>query len=225
MNIRTYGAAALLVASAMLGGCATSRSELRIAGPEATPNVPVTQSQAVVIRTVRDERHFEEKPTDPSVPSLGSGGASAATDAVKARAIGRKRNAYGMAMGDVLLQDGQTVTGLVHDNLAAAFRQAGYRVAPDVASAGASPLVVDVTVRKFWAWFTPGMMTITLSANIETDVRVTGAGRSTLVSVTSKDERMAAMDDAWMEIVQKALAAYRTEAARKVSSGTEFTTR
>lgn len=217
MNIRTCGAAALLLASAILAGCATSRSEVRLAGAEATPNVPVTQSRAVVIRSVTDERQFAQSPSDPSVPSLGSGGVAAASDAVKARAIARKRNGFGQAMGDVLLENGQTVTGLVRDNVAAAFRQAGYRVAPDLASAGASPLVVDVTVRKFWAWFTPGMMSITLAANIETDLRITGAGGATSVSVTAKDDRMAATESAWVEIVQKALAAYRVDAAKKVA--------
>lgn len=218
MNIRTCGAAALLLASAILGGCATSRSEVKIVGPEGgLANAPVTQARTVVIRTVRDDRQFAEKPSDPSVPSLGSGGATAANDAVKSRAIGRKRNGFGQALGDVLLQDGQTVTGLVRDNMTAAFRQAGYRVAPDVASAGASPLLVDVSVKKFWAWFTPGMMTITLAANIETEVRVSGGGTSTVVSVTAKDDRMAATDDAWIAVVQKALDAYRVEAAKKVA--------
>ncbi len=215
MNIRLCGAAALLFASAILGGCATSRSEVKIGGGEALTNAPVTQSRAVVIRSVRDERQFAEKPSDPSVPSLGSAGGN---DAEKARAIGRKRNGFGQALGDVLLENGQTVTGVVRDNLASAFRQAGYRVAPDLASAGSSPLIVDVAVRKFWAWFTPGMMSISLSANIETDVRISGGGTSTVVSVAAKDERMVANDEAWVEIVQKALAAYRGEAARRVAS-------
>lgn len=217
MNIRFCGAAALLFVSALLGGCATSRSELKIAAPDATSSTPVTKQRAVVIRSVRDERQFAEKPADPSVPSLGSGGVTAASDAVKARAIGRKRNGFGMALGDVLLDDGQTVTGLVRDNLSSAFRQAGYRVAPDAASAGASPLLVDVRIRKFWAWFTPGMMTITLAAHIETDVVISDAGTTTMVSVKATDDRMAATEGAWAEIVQKALAAYRAEAAKKVA--------
>jgi uncharacterized lipoprotein YajG len=218
MNIRTAGAAALLLASAILGGCATSRSELKIGAPDASPTAAVTKQRAVVIRSVRDERQFAEKPSDPSVPSLGFGGSAAATEQVKARAIGRKRNGFGQALGDVLLQDGQTVTGVVRDNLSSAFRQAGYRVAPDLASAGPSPLLVDVRVRKFWAWFTPGMMTITLASQIDTDLQISGGGAPTTVSVSAQDNRMAATEDAWVEIVQKALVAYRAEAAKKVSA-------
>lgn len=217
MQTRTWGAAALLLASAILGGCATSRSEVKLAGPDALQSAPVTKQRAVVIRSVRDERQFAENPSDPSMPSLGSGGAGAATDAVKARAIARKRNGFGQALGDVLLEDGQTVTGVVRDNLASAFRQAGYRVAPDAASAGANPLLVDVRIKKFWAWFTPGMMAITLQANIDTDVQISDGGTTTQVSVNARDDRMAATEGAWVEIVQKALAAYRAEASKKVA--------
>jgi uncharacterized lipoprotein YajG len=218
MQIGTCGALALLLAGAILGGCATSRSEVKLTVPDATPSAAVTKPRAVVIRSVRDERRFEDKSADPSVPSLGFGGAAQATEAVKARAIGRKRNGFGQALGDVLLQDGQTVTGVVRDNLASAFRQAGYRVASDAASAGASPLLVDVQVRKFWAWFTPGMMSITLAANIETDVQVTDGGARSTISVRSQDNRMVADESAWVEIVQKAMAAYRAEASARLGA-------
>ncbi|MCD6079422.1 MAG: flagellar biosynthetic protein [Ramlibacter sp.] len=218
MNIRTFGAAALLLASAILGGCATSRSEVRIAPPDAAAAAAVTKPRAVVIRSVQDTRQFAEKPADPSVPSLGEGGASQASDSVKARAIARKRNTYGQALGDVLLQEGQTVTGLVRENLSAAFRQAGYRVATDAASAGPNPLNVDVSVRKFWAWFTPGFWTITLTANIETELRISDGGVPVVVSVVTKDDLMAAGESAWVETVQKALVAYRANAARQLSA-------
>jgi hypothetical protein len=36
---------------------------------------------------------------------------------VKARAIGRKRNTYGKALGDMVLEGGQTVEGVVREYL------------------------------------------------------------------------------------------------------------
>jgi hypothetical protein len=217
MSIRTYGAIALLLASAVLGGCATSRSEVKLSTPEPQAATPVTKARAVVIRSVKDERTFAEAPSDPSVPSLGSGGASQATDVIKARAIARKRNTFGQALGDVLLEPGATVPGLVRDNLTAAFRQAGYRVAPDVASAGPSPLVVDVQIKKFWSWFQPGFWALTLHAQIETDLQVTGSGTPTAIRVKTEDSRQMATDSAWIELVEKALTAYRAEAAAKLA--------
>lgn len=214
MNIRSFGALALVVASAVLGGCATSRSEVRIAAP-AVATAPTTHTRAVVIQSVRDERSFAVAPSEPSTPSLGHEGSS---DAVKARAIARKRNTYGQALGDVLLQDGQTVTGLVRENIAAAFRQAGYRVASDVASAGPSPLLVDVRIKKFWSWMQPGFVAITLHSTIETELQLTGGGPVTTVSVKTEDSRQIAGDSAWVETVEKALAAYRLQAAGKLQT-------
>ena len=217
MNMQRYGAIALLLGSAILGGCATSRSEVKLAAPEAGVSVPVTKQRAVVIQSVRDERIFMEKPGDPSTPSLGGEGATAATAATKARAIGRKRNTYGQALGDVLLQEGQTVTGVVRDNLAAAFRQAGYRVAPDSASAGPQPLLVDVRIRKFWSWLQPGFWAITVHSQIETDLQVSGSGTTTTVMVSARDPQQFVSDSVWIASVEKALANYRAEAAGRLA--------
>lgn len=218
MQFRTTGAAALLLASAVLGGCATSRSEVKLASPQVAA-APVTRPQAVVIRNVTDERTFVDKPGDPGTPSLGGEGATQSAADIKARAIARKRNTYGQALGDVLLAPGQTVTGVVRENVAAAFRQAGYRVAPDAASAGAQPLIVDVRVKKFWSWLQPGFWAITVHAQMETDLQLTSGGTTTTVTVKTEDPRQVVSDAVWVEVVEKALAAYRAEAAGKLSGG------
>ena len=217
MGKRSYFTVALLFAATMLGGCATTRSEIKIAGPAAA-SAPqaATTGRTVVIRSIKDERVFEQAPSVPSTPSLGFEGAVNASADVKARAIGRKRGGFGAAMGDVLLENGQTVVGLVRENLTAAFQQAGYAVT-DAGAAGPAPLVVDVHIKQFWAWFKPGFWAITLSTNIETDLDVSGASSPTTISVHAEDSRQMATDSAWLEIVQKALAAYRTEAAAKLA--------
>ena len=150
---RTLALAAALVAVSLLSGCATSRSEIKLSAP-ATAVAPVAAAASkgvIYLRTVTDARVFEEKPSDPSHPSLGFGGAATATDEVKARAIGRKRNTFGQALGDVLLENGQTVVGVVRDNLTTAFGAAGYQVATGEPPAGAQALVADVRVTEFWA--------------------------------------------------------------------------
>src|SRR5690349_18122740 len=142
------GALGAIVAAAMItAGCAVGRSEVKLASPgaEASQAAPAT-GKVVVIRSVQDERRFEDAPKDPSTPSL-DGGASKASADEKSRAIGRKRNTYGMAMGDVLLESGTSVEKAVRDSLAAAFRDAGFQVR-DSATPGA--LVVDARIRKFW---------------------------------------------------------------------------
>jgi hypothetical protein len=217
MTIKTRHVAAMLFI-AMLGGCATTRSEIEIPSPEAPPaERSTTAARTVVIRSVKDERVFEEAPRIPSIPSLGFEGALKASDDVKARAIGRKRGGFGKAMGDVLLENGQTVVGLVRENLTASFQQAGYRVINEV---GTDPsfLVVDVHIKKFWSWFQPGFWAIKLHANIETSLDVSGANSPTTISVQVEDSRQMATEKAWLEIVEQALVAYRAEAASKLAA-------
>lgn len=217
MRIRNVSAlAAALVFSTALTGCATSRSEVKLSSPVVTPLVGTASSnRVVVIHSVRDGRVFEQAPGDPSTPSLGSGGAAQASSDVKARAIGRKRNGFGKALGDVLLQNGQTVEGVIRENLTAALQQAGYEVKSEDL-AGPSPLMIDVDIKQFWAWFQPGFWQITLNTNITTDVHISGVVSPTTVSVHAEDKRQAATEGAWIQVVDKALQAYRGEVVVKM---------
>ncbi|GGA04458.1 hypothetical protein GCM10011408_27870 [Dyella caseinilytica] len=201
-------------------GCATSRSEIKLQSPAiVAPATTATGAQPViVIGKITDERVFEDGSDDPSTPSLGFGGVGKATDDVKAQAIARKRNTYGKALGDVLLQQGQTVESVIRENLTAAFQQAGYQV-KDAGDAGPSPLVVDVHIKQFWAWFTPGFFAITLSDNIATDLVFNGAGAPVVVSTHVEDKHAVATDDDWIGIVGKGLDAYRAEVLHRMQGG------
>jgi len=216
-NAHTWLAvAAMAVVGMAAGGCAISRSEVRLAAPAAETAAAPT-GRTVVIRSVRDERVFEQSPRDPSTPSLGGEGAGAASADVKSRAIARKRNAYGGAMGDVLLQPGRTVESVVRENLGAALRKNGFDVR-EAAAAGASPIVIDVHIRKFWAWFTPGFWAITLRANIRTELAISGSSPALDISVQAEQSGMVAGDDAWIEVIEKALRLYRDQVAEKTTA-------
>lgn len=212
-SIRT----AILIVCVATAGCATSRSEIKLSSPAMLSNTNVSSGRTAVIRSIKDERVFEQAPKDPSTPSLGFGGADQSSTELKARAIGRKRNTYGKALGDVLLQSGQTVEGVVRENLAAALTQAGYQVKSEDA-AGALPLVIDVRIKQFWAWFQPGFWAITLNTNIVTDLDLSGAATPTTINVHAEDSRQAATESAWMEIVGKALDDYRAQVTTKATT-------
>ena len=156
MRIVNAGGIAMAVMCLALTGCATSRSELKLSAPTPVAAAGPVKG-AVFIRTVSDQRAFQQAPSDPSIPSLGFEGATQASADLKARAIGRKRNTYGKALGDVLLENGQTVTDVVRENLAAAFTEAGYKVETDPLAASL-PLVIDVDVKQFWAWFSTWLL-------------------------------------------------------------------
>ena len=216
MNTRNHRMVALLFIGAILGGCATSRSEISLPSPHAASKPQTTTGRTVVIRSVKDERVFEEAPSVPSIPSLGFEGALKASDDVKARAVGRKRGGFGKAMGDVLLENGQTVVGLVRENLTTVFQQAGYQVTSEGAT-DPTFLVVDVHVKQFWSWFQPGFWAIKLHANIETNLDISGTTSPTTISVHVEDSRQMATEGAWLQIVEQALVAYRAEATSKLS--------
>jgi hypothetical protein len=218
MFTKGYSRLVVLCSCVMLmAGCATSRSEIKLQSPAvvAPAATEASAQHVVVIGKITDERAFEDSPNDPSIPSLGFGGAGKASDDVKERAVARKRNGYGMALGDVLLQSGQTVEGVIRENLTAAFQQAGYQV-KSASDAGPSPLVVDVHIKTFWAWFTPGFWAITLSDNIATDLVFNSNGAPVVVSTHVEEKRQGATDNAWIEIVDKGLDAYRAEVLHRL---------
>lgn len=214
MTTRYALLATTLLTCAVLAGCATSRSEVKVASPAVVP-AAVASGPVIVIRSIKDERVFEQAPKDPGTPSLGFEGAAAAADATKARAIGRKRNTFGAALGDVLLENGQTVQGLVRDNLTAALQQAGYQVKAEDA-AGPSPLVMDVHIRQFWAWLQPGWA-IKLHGNVATELTLSGTESPVVVNVNIEESHQLVTDSDWMEIVGKALDAYRAQVVEKAA--------
>ncbi len=213
MSLSSFWKIPLVLVFAVLAGCATNRSEIRIPEPGvATASQPAT-GKTVVIRSVKDERVFEQAPSDPSTPSLGFGGADQAQADIKSRAIGRKRNGYGKALGDILLQNGQTVESVVRENLTVALQQAGYQV--KTTTSDTADYIVDVHIKKFWAWMQPGFWAISLKTNIETDLNISGKNAPTNISVHVEDSRQLATESAWTEIINKGLQEYRNQVAIK----------
>jgi hypothetical protein len=203
----------VIVFLAALSGCAVTRSEIQVSNPGASqPMTSSTAARTVLIRSITDERVFEDDSPDASVPSLGSGGVNKASAEVKARAIGRKRNGYGIAMGDVLLKEGQTVVGLTRDCVTTGLEQAGYRVASDPSEAGPSPLVLDVRIRKFWAWLQPGFWAVTVHAVIATELQFDGE-QPRVIDVPTQQDHQFVTDGVWMQTVMQALKDYETQVA------------
>jgi len=84
------------------------------------------------------------------------------TAAHKSQMIGRQRNTYGAALGDVGLVNGETVESKMEGLVKDAFARKGYAVNSDKnADHGLS-----VKINEFWAWFSPGLWTISFEARI-----------------------------------------------------------
>ncbi|WP_111894866.1 flagellar biosynthesis protein [Acinetobacter sp. MB5] len=160
-----------LLCSITLTGCATSRGLIQLPSPatETTMSSSPISHKVAVIAVVEDRRVFEDKPKSPDIPSL-KGGLAQATADEKARAVARKRNTYGMALGDILLEQG-TVTDLVKARVEHALSQAGYQIVSNTQSNQArADMVLTVRINKFWSWFQPGFSSVKIHSEIESDL-------------------------------------------------------
>jgi len=203
MNRKTCKLMVLLCAASLTGACATSRGVL-----ELEPIVSKNPASGILVKIVEveDLRKFELKPDNPSIPSLKNG--EIADTSITSRAIARKRNGYGMALGDILLPQGETVTALVEAIVVRALRESGYRVLErgDPQYPNAAPL--RIAVEKFWAWFSPGFW----SANLDFSTKVSVMGPVSPFSdgqVFTGAVRLStqyAGTGAWMNTVNKGLA-------------------
>lgn len=160
--------ALILLVVALAGtGCATSRGVIDV--PEAISANPEV-GRALKFTRVSDMREFELKPSTPDVPSLKNGEIN--DPAITSRAIARKRNSYGKALGDILLPEGQTVAALAESHLARGFRENGYRVVNEGDPDFDTAVPVEVDIEKFWGWFDPGFWSIQL--HFQTLIKVYG---------------------------------------------------
>jgi len=179
-----------------------------------TPAVQAASTgKSIFIRSVTDQRQFEDNPRNPATPSLGFGGASQASADLKKRAIARKRGAYGKALGDILLDEGQTVEGVMRDTIKSTLRGIGYTVLDNRDQVKSDTLMMDVMIDKFWAWFTPGAFAITLRSEIETTLAINrasgGEPKHTTIKASGKKDAAASTTGAWAAVYERGLAEYR----------------
>lgn len=204
------------VMSAALGACALTRSEVAV--------VPDTVADpaggvVVVLGPVTDERRFEVAPSEPSVPSLKEPG-QIGDKQITNRAIGRKRNTYGAALGDVLLADPQTVSRLVAEAVKSGLRDAGYRVVEVDDPANARAPRVTVRVMEFWNWVTPGFSSIKLdhSARVILEGGLPALRQPVSISVDGREGYFAISESAWPPFVRQRLNELRIKVRDAVGS-------
>jgi len=192
----------VLAIAGMGAGCATSRGILDVrVPPPATPG----GGKTVNIGVVKDARAFELKPRQASIPSLRDGQIS--NTAITSRAIARKRNGYGKALGDILLPEGRTVEALVREALEKALQEKGYAVTQGAAPEGGTAVPMEVDIHQFWAWFTPGFWAVKLEFEGILEIRspVTASGDKARVRGYVRLRSQAANSRAWLNTINKGI--------------------
>jgi len=195
---------AYTAAASILTGCAVGRDTVDVSAPHATNPA---SGKLVRIDSVADKRQFQTTPTSPEVASLDPDEDTGS--AVMARAIGRKRGSFGKGLGDVVLPEGKTVSGLVETAVASGFQEAGYVVVKKGDPGFDSASAVSAEVIDFWAWFQPGFWAVT--TNHKSELKLTGdvggfRGEQTIMTRVSESKQIVTAGD-WREIVEKGLAA------------------
>lgn len=170
----------------------------------------------MVIRSVTDERVYADAPADPSVPSLDQTPESQSSPDIKARAVARKRNGYGLSQGDVVLNTPDTVRSVVRDNVESALKEAGFDVVNSTDVAASRAMEVDVRIRKFWLWLQPGVMVGTIRSRIATDIRFGSEMQVSVEAETSQPGQIFS-EAAWTKAVSVATEAYRTQVRNQLS--------
>ena len=209
-----------VAAIVLLAGCATSRSTIDVPSG-ASQNAPVaapSNGKVVYIDTVQDKRDFQENPSSPNIPSLDPSEAS--SDSIKLRAIGRKRNTFGKALGDFLLKEGTTVESLTSSAVRRAFTEEGYKVLDNPSQMAPDVGVVHVDITQFWTWMNPGFWALTISSEISTNVNLKEGtnNRQIEVQVKSADHFQTGIEGNYIQVITDALNLYVEELKRKLKS-------
>ena len=205
--ILTFG---LLITT--LSGCATSRGLIQVPTSNQVSTQEASNSKKVIIALVEDERSFQDKPPTADIPSL-KGGLAKATAEEKAKAVARKRNGYGKALGDILLEK-ETVSELLKKRTTLALKKSGYEVLEDNAANRANAdLVLNIKINKFWSWFQPGFASIKIHSEIDTDIFNTKKSPAEPIHVYSKVVRSAQVANGtkWIENIDNVLNDYEAK--------------
>jgi len=195
----------------LLSGCATNRSVLSLDLPDTGVETPQNGSN-VFIKAVSDQIVFQEKPKTPDIPSLGFGGAESAANELKKRAVGRKRNGYGKALGDIVLEENQNVETVIKTALKQAFVESGYSAIEAEEDIDSNTIIVEAKIEKFWAYMTPGFWALTLTSDVSTDLTLTSktinGPEVKKINVKSEGKYQSASESNWMEIIKESLTQY-----------------
>jgi hypothetical protein len=166
-NVSIKGFLLLSIVVLVLSGCATSRSTVDI---KVSPGTNPANGKEAKIVQITDGRKFEVAPKTQSIPSLNE--EEIKDSKITSRAIGRKRNTYGKAMGDFMLPEQRTVQDLVREAMTKALREKGYSVVEQSSAIHQNGLPLEADIGQLWTYITPGFWSLTLE--FETIVRIKG---------------------------------------------------
>lgn len=192
-------------------GCVVGRRTVSLPIPSA--GAPVPSKGSVYLESVTDARTFQNKPPAPSTPSV-DGDVTALSAEQKSVFIGRQRNGYGKAMGDIALPAGETVQKRMTALFEEALRRRGYSLASDPSA----PTTANIVIDEFWAWFTPGFLAVTFESRVtcKFSLKTAGGAQAFLVTGHGNNVGQVASDANWQLAYQRAFEDFLTQLDREL---------
>jgi hypothetical protein len=189
----------ILLAVFTLTGCVTGTRNIDLEIPTYSSEKQATGS--IYIALINDQRQFEQEPRNPSTPSV-KGNLSNTSKEKLSTLIGRQRNGYGGAMGDVALPEGVTVQDKVLQLLTVGLSSRGYQIVDDKNAVNQ----ITVDVEKFWAWFSPGMWSVSFESNLQCKIDFARSSEIVTIDVTGYgiNKGQVASDANWKLAYQRA---------------------
>jgi uncharacterized lipoprotein YajG len=196
----------------LLTGCATSRGYLNITVPQES--AAKNNGMQVYIHEIKDSRQFQLRPPSPDIPSLSK--KDIASEDLKSRAIGRKRNGYGKALGSIFLEENQNVQGVIYEAAKNSLISLGYEVTNDKEKARADAIVMDISIDKFWSWVNMGMWTLRVDAEIKTTVSEPALSKTFVVQALAQNHCQVGSTANWKKALRMAIEDYMSDFKNKL---------
>jgi hypothetical protein len=174
---------------------------------------PQMEPKSIFIWVV-DNRVFDEAPRSPNIPSLDP--SEPQDEKIKLRSIARTRNSFGKGLGDILLEEGQTVESVIHDSLRQSFIESGYTVVENNASMSKGSQIVDVEINKFCPGWIPAFgRSRWAQRSRRTSVSMEATRTNRPIYVKATDHFQAATEGNWLAVMKDALTNYIAEVKTK----------
>ena len=140
-------------------GCVVGRRTVAL--PIPSIDAATAKKGVIYITSIADARTFQKNSAEPSTPSV-KGNVNTLTIAQKEIIIGRQRNTYGMAMGDIALPADDSVIKRTRLLIEQGLQHRGYQISSD----SNAPNTANISIDEFWAWFTPGFWSVSFEARV-----------------------------------------------------------
>lgn len=199
-----------------LAGCPASKGKFTLQNPEFQNYQNINSAKGVVfIASVNDKREFEDTPKNASIPSVHNRQVESLNAKEKDKYIARKRNSYGKAMENIILDGNQTVTNLVKTSVARAFANNGFYVLNDEKQINQNTIILKVDVLKFWSFFRPGFWSVAVNTHIKSDVSTGSKNITTDVDHMEKFQMV--LDRDYQKVTNDALRIYEKQLTDKIA--------